>query len=104
MARAKEVTIGGIYFTTEGKALTHYQAMLRRYVNGQTINEEDSGFLIDGLKRHPRAAEKIGCGVRRFFKNPAPKPNYGKSCFWIERNDGSTEKFSFQKCVTGKDK
>ena len=71
-------------------------------VYGQTIKEQDSEFLSDGLKRHPQASEKIGCGVRRFYRDRAPK--FGTPCFWIERNDGSTEKFSFQNCVTGRDK
>ncbi len=75
------------------------KAMLARYRNGDTINEVDSQFLWDLLQRHPDAPEKIGCGVKRFFKNPTTK---GTSCFWVERVDGTPTDFSCKSCVYGK--
>ena len=98
------MNIGGVDFKTQQKARAHCKAMLGRGVDGQTINEQDSEFLRDLLKRHPHAREKSKCGVKRFFKNPGPAPNYGTSCFWIERTDGSVEHFSYICCVTGREK
>ena len=96
---AQPITINGITFKTQKEALAHCKAMLGSYTDQETINETDSQFLAELLKRHRRAAEKIGCGVRRYFRAPGPKPNYGTSCFWLERVDDTVEHFSYKHCV-----
>lgn len=76
--------------------------MLGRYRNGDTINEQDFQFLLNLLQRHPEARDKIGCGVKRFFK--ARVISKGTDCFWLEREDGTSTDFSFKSCVAGKGK
>ena len=44
---------------------------------------------------HPEAAEKIGPGIESFSVRTA---DYGTRCFWVNRVDGTTEKFSFRAC------
>ena len=71
---------------TKTKQMATCRAMLARYRNGDTMNEQDSQFLLNLLQRHPEAPDKIGCGVRRFFK--ARATSKGTNCFWLEREDG----------------
>jgi hypothetical protein len=75
--------------------------MLGRYYNKQEIGEEDSQLLVNLLDRHPDAGEKIGCGVKRFFKTSA---DHGTECFWLEREDGTSVHFSHEPGITGKRK
>jgi len=101
VGKAKPVTIGAVEFPSEKKAQEYFTAMLARYRDGETLNEEDTQFLRDALPRHPRASEKIRPGIKRFFRDRA---RHGTSCFYIEYVDGSTDDFSYKKCVTGREK
>jgi hypothetical protein len=47
------------------------------------------------MHMHPEAAEKIGPGIESFSVRTA---DYGTRCFWVNRVDGTTEKFSFRAC------
>jgi uncharacterized protein DUF3223 len=99
VGKVKPVTIGAVEFPSEKKAQEYFTAMLARYRDGETLNEEDTQFLRDALPRHPR--EKIGPGIERFFRDRA---KHGTSCFYIEYVNGSIDDFSFKKCVTGREK
>ena len=54
--------------------------------------------LRDTLALHPEAAAKVGCGITHFSVRSA---DFGTKCFWINRPDGTTEKFSYKACITG---
>jgi len=88
-------------FKTKKALLAECQAMLARYRNRETVNDEDSAFLYGVLERHPDAIQKIGCGVKRFFRGWT---GLGTDCFWLERLDGITTDFSFYTCVNAKSK
>jgi hypothetical protein len=75
--------------------------MLAKYRNGEDANEQDSQFLRNLLERHPEAHQKIGCGVKRFFRDSTDE---GTDCFWLERDDGTTTDFSYKSCVNAKGK
>ena len=75
--------------------------VLARYRNNETASEEHSQFLRDLLERHPEAHQKIGCGVKRFFRAGTGQ---GTDCFWLERVDGTRTDFSFISCVDAKGK
>jgi hypothetical protein len=106
--KRKQAVLGSgqsaILFKSQREALAACKEMLGRYMDGETVNERDSELLGHLILRHPRSAEKIGAGIRRFFKNVAPKPTYGTSCFWLERIDGTKIDFFCESCVTGKSK
>jgi hypothetical protein len=87
-------------FETKSEALAACKAMLARYRNGESVNEADSEFLRGLLERHPEAFQKIGCGVRRFFRDRAPEGM--TDCFWLEREDGRSTDFSYKSCVGAK--
>lgn len=55
--------------------------------------------LYELLKSHPKANEKIGCGVDYFFVQRS-KWKTNQFNFMIYRLDGSTTDFSFHKCFT----
>jgi Zn-dependent protease with chaperone function len=86
-------------FETKAKLKAECKAMLARYHNGDTINEEDSEFLRGLLERHPEAVQKIGCGVKRFFRGGT---GHSTDCFWLEREDGSRTDFSYPACVNAR--
>jgi len=53
-------------------------------------------FLLDLLQLHPTAGEKIGVGVDRI----ETIPKQGNRCFQIIRKDGTTDSFSYIKCLS----
>jgi hypothetical protein len=95
-----KVVVGSQTFNSKSEALRFFSDMLGRYRDGEDISEIDSILLRDLLNRHPDAQQKIGTGVKRFFRAPSGPT----SCFWIEQNDGTPIDFSFQKCVNAKEK
>jgi hypothetical protein len=66
--------------------------MLSRYRPGDRVNEDDSRDLASLLKRHSRAAEKIGPGIHHFEVMSA---DYDTKCFWAVRLDETMESFSY---------
>jgi hypothetical protein len=95
------VEIGSLSFKTKKAAKDYFKSMLSRYSDGQDISEDDSDILNSLIERHPEASQKIGVGVKRFFRERAEQ---GTSCFWIERSDGSKTEFSYPSCVDAKGK
>ena len=102
MGKRQPVIIGATEFLSKREASAYCTKLLASYSNGQTVNEQDSEFLSGLLKRHPEAGQKIGPGVKCFFKDPGPEPNYGTDCFWVEQKDGTKVDFSFKTCVAGR--
>jgi hypothetical protein len=93
---AKPISIGPLTFRKKGDAVEYFQRMLYSYDLGDKVNTADAGLLLEGLKRHPEAKSKIGCGVTHFSVRSA---DFGTRCFWLNRVDGTTEKFSFRACL-----
>lgn len=95
---AKPITIGSTYFAKRGDATAFFQAMLNRYDVGDKVSAADEDMLRAALAMHPNADEKIGCGVKHFSVRSA---DFGSKCFWVNRTDGTTEKFSYSTCIHG---
>jgi hypothetical protein len=95
---AKPITIGSSYFAKRGDANAFFQAMLNRYDVGDKVSAADEELLRAALALHPKAVEKIGCGVMHFSVRSA---DFGSKCFWVNRSDGTTEKFSYMTCIRG---
>ncbi len=96
MGKAQPIEIGDYRFERKTDALVFMKEMLNRYHPGDTVSAADADFLILALKRHPESASKIGVGPKKFEVRSA---DYGTQCFWIVRNDGSEERFSYKSCV-----
>lgn len=95
---AKPITIGPLHFRKKGDAAAHLKAMLNKYDVGDKVSADDAELLRAAIALHPDAEAKIGCGVSHFSVRSA---DFGTKCFWVNRIDGSTEKFSYSSCVYG---
>lgn len=93
---AQPVTLGPRQFAKKGDAVAHLNAMLHRYDLGDRVSADDAVVLAAALARHPEAAGKIGPGIANFSIRSA---DFGTRCFWVNRTDGSTEKFSHTACI-----
>lgn len=96
MAAKTPVTLGSEHFEKKSDAVAYLKAMLHRYDVGDRVNDADTVVLKAALDRHPDAREKIGPGVKDFSVRSA---DYGTKCFWVNRTDGTTVKFSHSACV-----
>lgn len=92
---AKPVKIGSLHFDRKGDADAYFRAMLYKYELGDKISAEDDKILRELLLGHPEATDKFGSGIKSFSVRSA---DFGTRCFWVNRIDGSTEKFSFRAC------
>ncbi len=99
--KRKLIEISGKKFTFQKDALHFFKIMLNRVRSNQTITGGDHDMLLALIERHPEAVQKIGKGVKRFFKSPT---DMGTSCFWIERIDGTKTDFSYITAVKAKGK
>lgn len=95
---AKPITIGEHHFAKRGDAAAFLQAILHRYDVGDRVNTSDEQVLFAALALHPEARQKLGCGVSHFSVRTA---EFRTKCFWINRLDGTTDKFSYKACVCG---
>lgn len=92
---AKPVKIGTLSFERKSDANAFFRDMLYKYELGDKVSGNDTKILAALLEMHPEAAEKVGCGIQSFSVRTA---DYNTRCFWVNRTDGSTEKFSFKAC------
>lgn len=88
---AKPIKLGPLQFDKRGDAVSYLREMLYRYDVGDRVSAEDAVILRAALENHPKAAAKIGSGITHFSVRSA---DFGTKCFWLNRPDGSTEKFS----------
>ncbi len=93
---AKPICLGSMEFAKKGDAETYIRAMLSKYEIGDRVGANDAVVVAALLARHPEAEAKIGCGISHFSVRTA---DYGTRCFWVNRTDGTTEKFSFTTCI-----
>jgi hypothetical protein len=95
---AKPVTLGSLQFGKKADAAAHLQAMLQKYDLGDRVSASDVEVLRAAVALHPEAVVKVGCGIASFSVRSA---DFGSKCFWLNRTDGSTEKFSYRSCIYG---
>lgn len=95
---AKPVTLGPRHFERRGDAIAFLKEILGRYDVGDRVNSDDAVFLRAALENHPDSATKIGCGIKDFSVRTA---DFGSRCFWVNRTDGTTEKFSISASIRG---
>ncbi|MDZ4251186.1 MAG: DCL family protein [Sulfuritalea sp.] len=95
---AKPISLGPMHFDKRGEAVAYLKAMLYRYDVGDRVSADDAVILRAALEHHPNAAAKIGCGVAHFSVRTA---DFGTKCFWVNRPDGTTEKFSITGSIHG---
>nr|XP_023891824.1 DNA-directed RNA polymerase IV subunit 1 isoform X2 [Quercus suber] len=74
--------------------------ILHKYPIDHSLNEKDKSTLMMALYFHPRRDEKIGIGAQDIKVGCHPKYQNTR-CFEVVRMDGTTEDFSYHKCVIG---
>ena len=87
-----------MHFEKKGDAVAYLKDILRRYDLGDRVSSEDSVILHAALEHHPNTVAKIGSGVTSFSVRSA---DFGTKCFWVNRTDGTTEKFSITGSIRG---
>ncbi len=94
---AKPVTIGSKKFTSQKAALEFFDEIFKRYQIGETINNpDDHEHLLKLLETKSNAQEKIGDGVKRFYKDT----NIGGTpSIWIERMNSTKDDFSLANAI-----
>ncbi|WP_328491259.1 DCL family protein [Streptomyces zaomyceticus] len=60
---------------------------------------EDIAFLQDLVKLHPEPDRVIGAGVKHFAVRVNGDGWNGQRCFWVWREDGSADDFSWPECL-----
>jgi hypothetical protein len=96
MGAKKPVSYGDLHFKTQTEARAYLNAMLSRYDVGDRVSANDAIILTAALGLHPEAEDKIGSGIKDFSVRTA---DFGTKCFWVNRTDGTTQKFSHKACV-----
>lgn len=94
----KPVKIGE--FSSKAAMIAFCKLVLNSYQPGEVLRNTDLETVIEIVKRHPRAQEKIGCGIKEIIVRNDPVWKKTKQ-FWIIRTDGSGIDFSYKKCVNG---
>lgn|SRR5271157_3015750 len=94
----KPISFGFVHFARKRDAEKYLKEMLHRYDVGDRVSPDDAVVLTAALALHPDAEAKTGCGVSHFSVRSA---DFGTKCFWVNRKDGTTEKFSFRSCIYG---
>lgn len=93
------VTLPSKKFKSKSEATKYFSEMLLRCRDGEEVDPIDVKILFELLQRHPKVREKIGPGVKRFYRDKSP--THPTSCFHLERCDGTTTDFSFLSCISG---
>lgn len=75
--------------------------MMTRYDDDQPITGADAEFLAELLSTHPRADEKIGCGIQSFVV-VRDDVWCNSRHFAIIRTDGSKVGFSYKVCINNR--
>ena len=94
----KSISLGPLHFRKKGDAAAHLKAMLHKYDVGDKVSADDAEVLRAALALHPDAVAKMGHGITHFSVGSA---DFGTKCFWVNRTDGSTDKFSYRTCIYG---
>ncbi|KAG7028326.1 DNA-directed RNA polymerase IV subunit 1 [Cucurbita argyrosperma subsp. argyrosperma] len=76
------------------------RSILRKYSLNERLNEVDKSTLMMALYFHPQRDEKIGVGAQDIKVGSHSKYSNTR-CFILVRSDGTTEDFSYHKCVLG---
>lgn len=96
--KAEIVKLGPKEFESAESMFNYFMNFLRDWSNNLDVNKYEHMVLLDLLKKgHSDADRKIGKGVRSFQIRHHPK--YKSRCYFLFRVDGSSDDFSFKKCV-----
>ncbi|CAH9140255.1 unnamed protein product [Cuscuta epithymum] len=92
------VTVGPKTFGSSTEMFDYFHRLLHSWSVNLNLNKYEEIVLMELLKKgHAEPEKKIGSGVDGF--QVRYHPVFKSRCFFILREDGSTDDFSFRKCV-----
>ncbi|KAL7153291.1 hypothetical protein ABFS83_04G157700 [Erythranthe nasuta] len=102
MAEEKEsggaATIGPKTFGSSVEMFDYFYKLLHAWTPNLNINKYEHMMVLELLKKgHLEAERKIGKGIKAFQVRFHPK--FHSRCFFLTREDDTTDDFSFRKCV-----
>jgi len=100
MGKRKPLSIGRFAFDTQTEAMDFVREVLNAAIWSQPLTGEVHEFALSLLERHPRASQKIGCGVEHFTVD---NDENGSRCFYVHRTNGTRDHFSYLKSLKGQD-
>lgn len=95
---ANERIIGPFRFPSKAKAREEIRKVLHGASRDTPLEGTDYELIRGLLDCHPDAAEKIGCGVQSIEVRSI---EYGHPGFWIVREDGTGDDFSYKVSLDG---
>ncbi|KAG6532995.1 protein EMBRYO DEFECTIVE 514-like [Zingiber officinale] len=97
-SEAAGATVGPKVFGSSVEMFEYFLKLLRSWSTNLNLNKYEHLVLLDLLKKgHPDPAKKIGVGIEAF--QVRFHPTWKSRCFFVVHVDGSTDDFSFRKCV-----
>lgn len=90
--------LGEMTFKDKAECWGYMRALRDSLIRGATVEGKAHTVLKALLEKHPKYDQKVGCGFASFKYDEHPEYT-GTMCFFIVRTDGSSEDFSFRKCL-----
>ncbi len=90
--------IGRLNFKYKKDVTAYFKKILNSYNFGEFLNNDDFQDVLNLLKIHPHAKERIGAGIKKI---KVDETRYKMKCFNAIRVDSSSEIFSYIKCING---
>ncbi|KAI3762643.1 hypothetical protein L1987_53082 [Smallanthus sonchifolius] len=98
VTKAGPVSVGYKKFEESVEMFDYFFKLLHYWPPNLNVNKYEHAMLLDLLKKgHLEAEKKIGTGISAF--QVKYHPQWKSRCFFLVRDDGSADDFSFRKCV-----
>eukprot|EP01055_Gregarina_sp_Pseudo9_P000691 Gregarina_sp_Pseudo_9__690@NODE_1439_length_1600_cov_68_094170_g1336_i0_p1_GENE_NODE_1439_length_1600_cov_68_094170_g1336_i0NODE_1439_length_1600_cov_68_094170_g1336_i0_p1_ORF_typecomplete_len429_score175_79DUF3223/PF11523_8/1_6e04DUF3223/PF11523_8/1_7e16La/PF05383_17/1_5e16RRM_3/PF08777_11/0_041_NODE_1439_length_1600_cov_68_094170_g1336_i01861472 len=97
----RPILLGGIEWRDMDHLRESLRGVLKSTAPGQTVNAKTKAVLVQLLAYHPNGAAKLHNHADFKVDVMTKDKDSGRDitkCFWVVREDGSTEDFSLQKC------
>lgn len=96
---AKPTAINGIQFKTKSNLVDYIRTIVAKYEDEQTLDTDDTRFVLALIDNHPQAAIKIGNGIDSIIvrRNPIYTQTRG---FYLNRVDATGTDVSWTECLT----
>ncbi|XP_077251536.1 EMB514 (DUF3223) [Tasmannia lanceolata] len=93
-----EIHVGPKVFGSSVEMFEYFYKFLHFWPNNVDVNKYEHMMLLDLLKKgHLEPEKKIGRGIRAF--QIRDHPLFKSRCFFLIREDGFADDFSFRKCI-----
>lgn len=92
-------TLGSQTFGSKADVTRYVKNILKRYREGQRLDQVDEVSIIDLIRLHPDAIKKMGNGISRIVVRKTPP--FNSLGLWIVRIDETTTDFSYKICLNG---